>query len=295
MIVFLFPGHGAANIETAAYRSFPEARRLIELAGTFMDADPWRPDPGLFERTEHAQPLLTALTLGIHGALLSSGVRPGAVAGHSLGEIAAWSAAGCISPEEAVKLAALRGRLMAREAQRYPGGMLALLVDDPEPALALGRRHGVLQVAAHNAPCEWVVSGDQAALAAVAAQFHSVPLDVGGAWHGPVMEQAAEELGQALGAAPRRPPEVPFISNRDGGVARSGENLADLIAGQLVRRIEWMRTMKTLSDLGMTDAVTLGPGKILRGLVRKNLGGRVRVHSTQTPENMTRTMEALKS
>jgi len=292
---FIFPGQGVDDLVMDACRGLPEAKRLVERAGRIAGVDPWERNPRHLDLTEVLQPLLTAQVLGIDCILRSLGLRPDAVAGHSLGEIAAWSAAGVISREEAVDLAALRGRLMARQAKVFPGGMLALLVEDPGPAVELGRRHGSVEVAARNAPREWVLSGDGAALGAVAASFSSVPLRVAGPWHGTGMEGAVDELRRAVAAAERRPPAVALVSGSDGRIVESPGEMPETVAGMLLRPVDWVRTLGTILDLGVTDLVTIGPGKVMRGLVRKNLGGRVRVHAASTPESIRRLVEVMRS
>ena len=234
------------------------------------------------QRTEVLQPALTAVSLGAHSWLQEVGVSPQLVAGHSLGELAAWAATGAISPRDAVQLAAARGQLMAREAERNPGGMLALL--DPghggvERALELGRRHGMVDLAAHNATGEWVLAGDLTALKAVAARTPSRLLPVSGAWHGRAMAGAQQELGRRIQALPRGEATATLVCNASG-LVEPAPQIPRLLAGQLTAPVQWARTMETLLREGVTDLVTLGPGKVLRGLVRKNLGGAASVHGT---------------
>ncbi|HSQ60232.1 MAG TPA: acyltransferase domain-containing protein, partial [Acidobacteriota bacterium] len=165
---FLFPGQGVTN-ETASrawYDRSSLVRALVDHAATAAGTTPDRlldVRPGALPPTEHLEPLHTALCLGILEELARRGARPDIVAGHSLGEIPACAAAGACAPEDAVALAAERGRLMAREAKRRPGGMLTLRSvprETVDAALAFASDHGAIAVAAHNAPDQWVVSGE---------------------------------------------------------------------------------------------------------------------------------------
>ncbi len=300
-IGFLFPGQGTdlwhSCQEMAEHK--PGIRDLLTLAARSVALDL----PALFERagrrleaTEVFQPVLTALVLGIAQELVATRIRPSLVAGHSLGEIAAWSAAGGIGPAKAIELAALRGRLMAGQAAQKPGGMLALINcdrDSVEAALALGQTHGSVQLAAINAPDEWVLSGDQTALRSIAAVHQSVSLATAGQWHGQAMAGAVEELRQAMKQVPQSPPSAVLVTNRSGQAVENPEQIPDLLAEQLVHPVHWAKTMQNMAQAGVSDLITIGPGKVLRGLVRKNRLAGVELHSTQTLDDLKTTMEGL--
>lgn len=301
----LFPGQGSKGVLAglALALSSPAGAALIDRAAAaagVVRAELAARGGRALERTEVLQPVLTAISLAAHAHLLAAGLGAVAVAGHSLGELAAWSAAGCIAPEDAVDLAALRGRLMAREAARRPGGLLALL-DGTEAAvraaLAIGGARGSIAVGAFNAPDEVVLTGDEEALCAVAAALPSRRLPVAGAWHGPAMLGAVEELRAALHATPRRPMRVVWVSNRDGAVLGSdrGDEIPDRLAEQLARPVQWTRVLAALAALVPSAFVTVGPGAVLRGLVRKSLGSLAgaRVHGTEDAGDLARTLEAL--
>ncbi len=185
---------------------------------------------------------------------------------------------------------------MAREAARTPGSLLALLDGSDAAvhrALAAGLPHGALAVAAWNAPDEVVLTGAPAALAAAAFVVPARPLAVDGAWHSPAMADAVSELRAALRAAPRRPLVCPLIANRDG-LPAAEDRIPDLLTEQLTHPIHWTRTLATLTNLGVTDYVTVGPGAVLRGLVRKCLGASIRVHGTEDAADRSRTLSALR-
>ncbi|MEP7125727.1 MAG: ACP S-malonyltransferase [Byssovorax sp.] len=299
-IALLFPGQAPRHLLSAVADTAadPRGRALLDRAAAAAQV----PCSTLLERggraldrTEILQPVLTAVALHAARALFEAGLAPCAVAGHSLGELAAWSAAGAIARDDAVDLAAVRGRLMAREADRSPGGLLALLDGSPaaiERALAAGSPHGHLSIAAWNAPDEILLTGAPAALAAAARVVPSRAIPVAGAWHSPVMAGAVEELRDALRRAPRAALAHPLVANRDGRVAAEG-SIPDLLAEQLTHPICWTRTLETLSALGITDFVTVGPGTVLRGLVRKCLGANTRVHGTEDAAERRRTVAAL--
>lgn len=247
------------------------------------------------ERTDVLQPVLVAIGLAVASRLAEAGIRPALVAGHSVGELAALAAAGATSCEDAIGIAAARGRLMAREAARRPGGMLALLeatASGVEAAVALGSRHGVLGLAAVNAPDQYVLAGEIPCLEAVAAEFPSRRLPVAGAWHCNLMEGALPDLLGELRALRIGPLHATFVANRTGRPMDASDDVCSILAGQLVRPVQWVESLATLESLGVTDVITVGPGRILRGLIRKNLGTRVRVHLTDV--DLEQTIQRLK-
>ena len=168
--------------------------------------------------------------------------------------------------------------------------MDAAVVDE---ALAFGASHGQVGLAAWNSPDEAVVAGEPEALRRIAARWPNVPLDVAGAWHGPGMAPAVEELRAALRQAPRSCPDVGFICNRSGRVVDDPDDFPDILAEQLVRPVQWAATMQTLADSGVGTFVTIGPGRVLRWLLRRSLGPTVAVWGTESPADFERTVEAL--
>ena len=298
-VAVLFPGQGSAFAQGALemLTGSPAAQALLDRASAGAGIDLIRHltrDGGADADTQIQQPLIIAVCLGIYQRLKEVGFRPDLVAGHSLGELAAWSIAGGISAEQAVDLAVLRGRLMGREAERHPGAM-AVVKDGPALAdiLALGARHGQIQVAAHNAPDEWVITGDRDALDAIARRHAIVHLPVSGAWHSSKMAGAVDEFRQALKNVTKRPLTSRLVCNQTGLPVTDERTIPKLLATQLVQPIRWMHSMHTLADAGATTFVTIGPGKTLRAFIRKTLGARVRVLSTETLPSLTRTIEAL--
>lgn len=201
-------------------------------------------------RTEVMQPVLVAASLVAFERLT---VPIGAVAGHSLGELAAWSAAGGIAAEDAVRLARARGLAMAAAAKRHPGGLV--VVRGPRPP------DGVV-IAAHNAPDTWVISGDLTTI-----RRHGRPLPVSGPWHHPAMAEAADAFGAALAALRPSPLARVFVSNRTGAAA-TGQDIPRLLLEQLVHPVLWVDCMATLAELGVREVYLCGPGKELASLAR---------------------------
>jgi len=186
----------------------------------------------------------------------------------------------------------LPGRLArAQEAVLRPLHMRAVTATGAvREALALGAGTAV---AAWNAPDEVVVSGPEASLRAITANLPARRLPVAGAWHGPLMAGAVEELRAALERLPRSTPSARMIGD-DGDVVPP-DVVPDRLAEALVRPVRFGRALATLGALGVDVFVTVGPGAVLRGLVRKNLGSSARVLTTEDAADLGRTLAALQS
>lgn len=295
---FLFPGQGTDIAPVLAEWSAGSAAaraRLSEAAAMLdTDLDSLLARGGVaLQTTAVGQPMLTALNLAIEAELRGQGTTADCVAGHSLGEMAAWAASGSIDPRTAVELAVLRGRVMAEAAAAGRGGMLALLDADAaavDEALDLGSSYGIVELAAHNAPDEWVLTGEIAALDAVARKFASRRLVVDGAWHSRLMAGAEAEFARALSDCPVGPARVPFYCNATGEVVDDPRALAGVLAGQLTRPIRFVGCIRSMHRDGTDQFVVCGPGKTLRTMVRKILGAAVPVRVIASPADL----EALK-
>jgi [acyl-carrier-protein] S-malonyltransferase len=280
---FLFPGQGSEGPDMggAALSRPGPVRTLVERASRALDLDLERiisrGDRAL-ARTEVGQPALVAVSLGLALELQASGVQPSATAGHSVGEIAAFALAGCLAPEDAIDCVVERARLMADAARRSPGSMAAiraLSLEEVHLALELGA--GRLDLAAHNSPEEFVLTGGRAALAAVHARFHAVPLSVSGPWHSRAMADAGDLWRLSLQRISWQRPRLPLVCNATGLFVRDDHDLVELLAGQLSQPVQWAQSLRTLCDSGIQTWNIFGPGRVLRGLCRANLGASSRV------------------
>ncbi len=306
MIAFLYGGQGSelprigADLAEAQRKpqSDPSASRLLAVAGDLIGLDLETllraGGPQAF-RTEVLQPAMVATGMALTGHLRAAGIRPAFTAGHSLGELTAWAAAGALPPEDAIRAAAFRGNLMARLAEARPGGMLALDGDAervPE-AISFGREHGELSLAAHNGPGAWTLSGEEAALRAVTRRFPSRRVPVAGAWHSSLMREGVAGFRAYLENLPRRSLSARFACNRTGGFVVADETIPELIAGQLAQPVQWSATLQTLKAAGADRFLILGAGKFLRALVRSALGPEIPVYTTETMGDVERALREL--
>jgi [acyl-carrier-protein] S-malonyltransferase len=265
-IALLFPGQGSqtADMREGVSEVLPE---LAERAAHEVGEDP-------FERvgdgTRFAQPALYCASIALW--VRAGSPRADLIAGHSLGEIGALVAGGSISIEDGLWLAARRGRLMQEVADAQPpGGMLALLGDETETR-RIAAAH-FLTVANDNAPGQLILSGPTEDLTAAteeakAARLKAMPLAVRGAFHTQAMAPAVPELRAALARIDVRPPRIPVFSSV---TARPFEDIRTELAQALVRPVHWRETLFALRERGATEFVEVGPGKVLKGIVRRTL------------------------
>lgn len=271
---------------TEYVRELSEAAELdlIQL-GTEADKDAIR-------NTEVAQPLIVA-----SGALAiwlanrdERQIGADVVAGHSIGELTASIAAGVLTPTDAVRLAAIRGRAMAEACNDTPTGMSAVLVDPRASAEtysdasvanlldAIGNQD--LTVANHNASFaesgrngQIVVAGRLENLADFVAPegFRVVPLEVAGAFHTEYMRPAVETLRQAAAEIAPNDPNACLLTNRDGEVVESGAEFLDFVVEQVTRPVRWDKCTASFGRLGVSRIVELPPAGVLARIAQKTM------------------------
>jgi [acyl-carrier-protein] S-malonyltransferase len=236
-------------------------------------------------------------------ALETAGVpRPAFVAGHSLGEFSALVAAGALSFEAGLLLVARRAEAMQRAADARPGSMssvLGLSAEGVEMAVEATAQGQVLAVANDNAPGNVVVSGEWAALERLPAAAKElgarrvVPLNVGGAFHSPLMAPAVQAFQPHLAAAPLRDPSIPVVANATAEPVASAEELRELLARQLTGRVRWTESVRRMAALGVDTFIEVGPGTVLGGLIRRTVEG-TRALSAANAEGVAGVADALR-
>lgn len=304
---FLLPGQGSQAIGMGRdlFADDPSFRRLVEVGSEAVGTDLERlclrgPDREL-RRSSVVQPLVVAVSLGYLAQLRARGIAPDVVAGHSLGEITALAAAGVISPEEAVEVAAVRGKLMEEAANRHGGGMVAVLqmpLADVEAHLEAVEAGSVV-LANDNAPGQAVVSGEDAALEAFVARVRSEggrcrALAVSGPWHSPLLRGAQAAFAANLDERTFGPPAVPLVLNATGAVEQDPARIKELLAGQLTSPVRWRASMACLLARGVRAFLEVGPGRVLAGLARLNgVAGAIRIYGVGDLRGLDRAVRDL--
>ncbi|MER8028096.1 ACP S-malonyltransferase [Streptomyces bauhiniae] len=248
--------------------------------GTQGDADAIRD-------TAVAQPLLVAA--GLLSAAALGDIAPGAVAGHSVGEITAAAFAGVLDDVAALNLVRKRGLAMADAAAITETGMSALLGGDPEVSVAHLEKLG-LTPANINGAGQIVAAGTLEQLAALAEDKPEgvrkvVPLKVAGAFHTRHMAPAVETLAKAAAELAPADPKLTYVSNKDGRTVASGAEVLERLVGQVANPVRWDLCMETFKELGVTALIEVCPGGTLTGLAKRALPG-VRTLALKTPEDL---------
>ncbi|MGD6745692.1 ACP S-malonyltransferase [Streptomyces sp. BH106] len=292
MLVLVAPGQGAQTpgfltpwleLPGAADRVAAWSDAIgLDLAhyGTQADADAIRD-------TAVAQPLLVAA--GLLSASALGDVSPGAVAGHSVGEITAAAFAGVLDEATALKLVRTRGLAMAEAAAITETGMSALLGGDPEVTVPHLEKLG-LTPANVNGAGQIVAAGTLEELAALEADKPEgvrrvVPLKVAGAFHTRHMAPAVTKLEEAAKELAPADPTVAYVSNKDGKSVASGAEVVSRLVGQVANPVRWDLCMETFQELGVTALIEVCPGGTLTGIAKRALPG-VKTLALKTPDDL---------
>ncbi|WP_405684929.1 ACP S-malonyltransferase [Streptomyces sp. NBC_01387] len=292
MLVLVAPGQGAQtpgfltpwlDLPGAADRIAAWSDAIgLDLAhyGTKADADAIRD-------TAVAQPLLVAA--GLLSAAALGDLVPGAVAGHSVGEITAAAFAGVLDDTAALGLVRTRGLAMAEAAAVTETGMAALLGGDPEVVLPHLEKLG-LTPANVNGAGQIVAAGTAEQLAALAEDKPEgvrrvLPLKVAGAFHTRHMAPAVAGLGSAAQDLTVADPAVPYVSNADGKVVTGGADVIARLVNQVSNPVRWDLCMETFQELGATALIEVCPGGTLVGIAKRAMPG-VRTLALKTPDDL---------
>ncbi|WP_318218404.1 ACP S-malonyltransferase [Streptomyces sp. SCL15-6] len=292
MLVLVAPGQGAQtpgfltewlDLPGAADRVAAWSDAIgLDLAhyGTKADADEIRD-------TSVAQPLLVAA--GLLSAAALGDVTPGAVAGHSVGEITAAAFAGVLDDTAALTLVRRRGLAMAEAAAVTETGMSALLGGDPGVSVAHLEQLG-LTPANMNGAGQIVAAGTLKQLAALNEDKPEgvrkvVPLKVAGAFHTHHMAPAVDKLAEAAKELTPADPRVTYVSNKDGRAVAGGAEVLERLVGQVANPVRWDLCMETFKELGVTALIEVCPGGTLTGLAKRALPG-VKTLALKTPADL---------
>ncbi|MBN2469892.1 MAG: ACP S-malonyltransferase [Anaerolineae bacterium] len=284
----LFPGQGSQEIGMGADLAarYPAARTAFEeadaLLGFPLSRLCWEGPETELNDTYNTQPALFATSIAVLRALEAEigPVRPAYMAGHSLGELTALTAAGALSFADGLRLVRERGRLMQAAGEQNPGAMAAILGLDT-PALeticaqAAAETGQPLVLANDNCPGQIVISGDVAAidrgiaLATEAGAKRAVKLAVSIASHSPLMAPAQAAFDAALSAAGWQPGSATVIGNVSAAPLPDQAAIRAELGAQLTSPVRWTESMQYLLGAGITRFIEVGSGSVLTGLVRR--------------------------
>ena len=268
----------------------PEIADLCERCSTEIDLRHLltAADEEELKLTQNAQPALCFLGIGLTLLLRRAGFEPAAAAGHSVGEYAALAAGGALSPEEAIYAVVHRGRAMAEAVPAGKTSMAAILGLAPEAVVEAIAGIGSCWPANYNTPTQTVIGGSLAALDAATEALNAagarkvVRLNVSAAFHTPFVAPAADRLREVVDHLAWTDTAVPVAANLTGTVYPPGADFADVLERQLKSPVRWSDCVRSLSELGATDFLEVGPGRALRGMMKELVPG-AGTHPAGTP------------
>ncbi len=282
---FVFPGQGSQSVGmlSGLVDKYPEVVACFDEASEICALDLWDltvngPEASL-GKTVNTQPAMLAAGIAVWRVWnRNGGGRPLVMAGHSLGEYSALVASGALEFSDAVRLVALRGRLMQDAVPEHAGGMAAILgmADEDVRQLCADCAAGeVLEAVNYNAPGQVVIAGDRTAVEranAVAIERgakRAILLPVSVPSHCGLMKEAAVTLREALEAVAINLPAIPVLHNYSSARAEDANAIREALYQQLYRPVLWVDTIKQIQSLGCQTIVESGPGKVLAGLGKR--------------------------
>lgn len=282
-IACLFPGQGSQSVGMGKdlFDNFAEAKTTFEaidkIAGRTLSMLCFEGPEEELKRTINTQPTILAASLAAWQCYKTAGgPQPSFVAGHSLGEFTALVACEALSMEEAVTLVDLRSRLM----ESCPKGAMSAVLGMDKDALqkacdqAASEIKAAVIIANYNTREQLVISGDPSAVGkagelAKAGGGKVIPLPVGGAFHSPLMAQAASEFEKQIKASRLNDAKFPVVQNVDAKPATTGSDIQAKLEKQMPSAVLWCDTIEFMLSQGVDTFVEIGPGKVLAGTVKK--------------------------
>lgn len=276
---YVFPGQGAQypGMGKDLYDNSVEAKQLFDRANEILG---FNITDIMFNGTaeELKQTKVTQPAVFLHSVILAKvlGVKPDAVAGHSLGEFSALVVAGALSFEDGLKLVAKRALAMQACCEQQPGGMAAILgLEDAVVEACCKAIDGVVVAANYNCPGQIVISGANEAVDKACEQLkeagarRALRLPVGGAFHSPLMEPARVELEKAIAEVEFHTPSCPIYQNVDAQPQSDSEAIKRNVIAQLTAPVRWTQSAQNMIADGIYSYTELGPGNVLQGLIKK--------------------------
>lgn len=280
MTAFVFPGQGAqfSGMGKELYDAYPEARTMMQRANEVLG---FNLTEVMFEGTDEAlrQTRVTQPAIFLHSivaARLMTTLRPDMVAGHSLGEFSALVAAEALHWEDGLRLVSQRAQAMQEACELQPGTMAAVLaLADDKVAEVCGSIEDIVVAANFNCPGQVVISGSLSGVDAAckalkeAGAKRALKLPVGGAFHSPLMQPAAERLQAAIMATTFHAPKCPVYQNVSAKAEMDKDTIQRQVLEQLTSPVRWTQSVQQMIADGAATFYEFGPGDVLKGLIRK--------------------------
>lgn len=281
-VAYIFPGQGAQYVGMGEdlYQRYPQAKEIFDCADKALGFNLSKlifngPQEEL-SKTVNCQAAIFTVSIACLRAFQAqeADINVKFTAGLSLGEYSALVAAETLNFEGGLQLVRNRAQYMEEASLKSPGGMVSV-IGLPQDAVEKICAQAEVEVANLNCPGQIVISGAFPALekakelAAAAGARKTIPLEVGGAFHSKLMALAAQNLASALEKVEIRSPKVPVISNVSAKEENSSAEIKDNLSRQLLSRTHWEDSINFISSCGIRKFIEIGPGKVLKGLLRR--------------------------
>jgi [acyl-carrier-protein] S-malonyltransferase len=280
MKAYIFPGQGAqfTGMGKDLYESQPKAKALFDEADSILG---FKLTEVMFtgSQDDQKQTRITQPAIFLHSvavALSNDSFRPDMVAGHSLGEFSALVANKALSFSDALQLVYKRAMAMQKACEQNPSTMAAILgLDDNVVEEICASIDEVVVAANYNCPGQLVISGSIKGIEIACEKMkaagakRALPLQVGGAFHSPLMEPAREELAAAIRQTTFSTPVCPVYQNVNASPSTNVEEIKNNLIAQLTAPVRWTQSVQRMVADGATHFIECGPGKVLQGLVKK--------------------------
>ncbi len=264
------------------YDRYPKAREWFDRAETVLNFDLrdicFNGPEEKLKQTRYTQPALFVHSCLVSAMLAEKGIVPGAVAGHSLGELSAIACAGSMSFENGLMLVRERARFMQETAVKHPGMMAAVIglpSDEVSAVCQEANSSGLVVPANYNSPEQTVISGSKEGvakaieLAKTKGAKRTIELVVSGAFHSPLMQDAEDRFRQILAKSEFQDARIPIYSNVTAGPVTSAVDIQQLLAEQLTHSVRWVETIRNMVQDGTQLFIEAGSGRVLSGLVKR--------------------------
>jgi len=278
---YVFPGQGAqfSGMGKELYDNHPKAKELFEKANEILG---FRISDIMFGGSEEElrQTKVTQPAVFLHSViafLIQPDLKPDMTAGHSLGEFSALVAAGALSFEDGLKLVSQRATAMQAACEQNPSTMAAILglEDAKVEEVCATIQDEVVVPANYNCPGQLVISGSMKGIELAceamktAGAKRALPLQVGGAFHSPLMEPARVNLQKAIESTQFNIPNCPICQNVDAQLYTNPEDIKRNLINQLTAPVRWTQSVQNMIEAGVGHFTECGPGAVLQGLVKK--------------------------